>query len=267
MLTHCPDCGSTLASDEQSRFDFLEPAGFAVDLYSVPHNDVSTQSFVPVQRPWVDARGDWYPLDNPALGRFRVSQQGTVFNYSTGLNGVGYAVCLHCGRAEPMPVDGSLPEVFQDHKTGQHKEHRRLRGAQGGDSAVCSGSHSSFAIRPNLRLGSESSTDVLEILLCGLDGAPLNDVQVAYSIAVAMRTAVAGMIGVEIDEIGCETKPVQVSGGKTGQAIVLFDHAESGYCSSIAGRLTAVISRARTVLFCEAECDDACQNCLLQYDT
>lgn len=266
-LSHCPDCGSVLANDEQSRFDFLEPAGFAVDLYSVPHNDVSTQSFVPVQRPWVDARGDWYPLDNPELGRFRASQQGTVFNYSTGLHGAGYAVCLHCGRAEPMLQDGSLPDVFQDHKTQQYREHRRLRGAQGGDSAVCSGSHASFAVKPNLRLGSESSTDVLEVLLNGLDGAPLNNVQVAYSIATAMRSAIANMIGVEVDEIGCETKPVQISGGKTGQAIVLFDHAASGYCSSILDRLNEAIKEARAVLLCEANCDDACQHCLLQYDT
>lgn len=267
-LSHCPDCGELLAATEQTLFDYLDPAGFAVDLYSTPHNDVSQQTYVPVQRPWIDARGDWRPLSNPARGGFRVSDEGTVFNYSDGGSGNGYAVCLHCGRAEPMPSNGTLlPEVFQDHKTGKTREHRRLRGSEGGETGICSGSHSSFAIKPSLRLGHESATDVLEVLLHGLDGSPLKDVTVAYSIAVAMRSAIAGLLGIEIDELGCETKPVQLDDNATGQAMVIYDHSASGYTSSVADKLGEIIRRAHESLNCEAGCQDACQHCLLQFDT
>lgn len=267
-VCNCLDCGAGLSVSDETLFDYLEPAGFAVDLYVAPHNDVSQQSYMPVQRPWVDARGAWRPLSNPALGQVRQSESGTVLHYSAGTSGTGYAVCLHCGRAEPMPAGSNqYPEVFQDHKTGQFKEHRRLRGAEGGETAVCTGSHSSFAIKRDLRLGHESSTDVLEILLHGLDGSPLNDVSVAYSIAVAIRSAVAATLGVEIDELGCETKPVQLTGSKSGQAIVIYDHNASGYSSSVADKFDEILRMAHDSLLCAANCPDACQHCLLQFDT
>jgi ATP-dependent helicase YprA (DUF1998 family) len=267
-LCNCPDCGAALSASDETLFEYLDPAGFAVDLYSAPHNDVSQQSFVPVQRPWVDARGAWRPLSNPALGQVRQSESGTVLHYSASTNGKGYAVCLHCGRAEPMPADSDhYPEVFQDHKTGQFKEHRRLRGAEGGETAVCSGSDSSFAVKRNLRLGHESSTDVLEILLHGLDSRPLNDVPVAYSIAVAVRSAIAATLGIEIDELGCETKPVQISGSQSGQAIVVYDHSASGYSSAVADRIDEILRMAHDSLRCPADCPDACQHCLLHFDT
>ncbi|GAA5172378.1 DEAD/DEAH box helicase [Viridibacterium curvum] len=267
-LSHCFDCGALLTCNKQTRFDYLQPAGFAVDLYAAPHNDVSQQSYVPVQRPWVDARGEWRPLSNPVRGKFRVSDAGTVFHYSDGVSGEGYAVCLHCGRAEPMPVDSSLlPEAFQDHKSGKMKEHRRLRGAEGGETAICSGSQSSYAIKSGLRLGHESTTDVLELVFFGLDGKPLNDVVTAYSIAVALRSAVAEQLGIELDELGVETKPVQLSGQATAQAIVIFDRASSGYSSSIADSVSDLIRKAARKLDCQASCPAACQHCLLQFDT
>lgn len=268
-LTNCPDCGTTIPASNETLFSYLDPAGFAVDLFATPHNDVSKQSFVPVQRPWVDARGAWRPLSNPARGQIKQSEDGTVFHYSAGTNGNGYAVCLYCGRAEPMP-GGSVdlyPEAFQDHETGQIKPHKRLRGAQGGETTNCLGSSSSYAIKKNLYLGHESSTDVLEVILHGLDGKPLNDVSVAYSIAVAVRSAIAATLGIEIGELGCETKPVQTSTGQLGQAIVIYDQNASGYSSSVAERIDAILRKAHESLQCAANCPDACQTCLLQHDT
>lgn len=72
-IHECPDCGSALVPDPETRFTYLEPAGFSVDLYDSPHNDVSTQSFVPVASPWVNAQGEWLPLVNPGLGLYRSS--------------------------------------------------------------------------------------------------------------------------------------------------------------------------------------------------
>lgn len=266
QLTHCPDCSkSLLPIDPKNRFNYLEPAGFAVDLYELPHNDISTQEFVPVEQPWINASGEWLPLTNPQLGAFRSNPAGTVFNHSAGINGLGYAICLACGRAEPMVIEAdedenkvaALPIVFQ-------KSHRRLRGTQGGDSAKCEGSD--FSIQRGIRLGHEARTDVLELMLYGLDGTPLADKKAAFSLAVAMRSAVAKMLGVEAAELGCAIKPIQWN-EKIGQAIVLFDRNASGYCSSLSDQVREILSKAKEILSCAADCEGACQHCLLHFDT
>jgi len=266
-VAECPDCGSALIADPDSRFVYLEPAGFSVDLYESPHNDVSTQSFVPVASPWVNAQGEWLPLLNPALGLYRSSTDGMVFNYSAGAKGHGYALCLGCGRTEPMDAADQMPAVFVDSKTGKHREHNRLRGAQGGDSRTCEGSYNSFAIMQSLRLGHEAHTDVLELLLFGLDGLPLKDRQVAYTLAVAIRNAVASLLGIESSELGCDTKPVKIAGGVVSQAIVIFDKNASGYCSSVSDKLQLLLQMTKKELECSDNCHDACQHCLLDFET
>ena len=266
-IHECPDCGAALVPDPETRFTYLEPAGFSVDLYDSPHNDVSTQSFVPVASPWVNALGEWLPLVNPGLGLYRSSNDGMVFNYSSGTKGHGYALCLTCGRAEPMDAADQLPVAFVDLKTGKPKEHNRLRGAQGGDSRICEGSYNSFAVMPSLRLGHETHTDVLELLLYGLDGLPLRDKQVAFTLAVAIRNAIARLLGIESSELGCDTKPVKIAGISVSQAIVIFDNNASGYCSSVADKLQQLFVMAKDELECVNHCHDACQHCLLDFDT
>jgi ATP-dependent helicase YprA (DUF1998 family) len=267
----CEACGEPLDCNE--RFAYLEPAGFAVDLYAPTHTDVSAQSFVPVKKPWVNAEGPWQALSNPALGKFRSSPTGRVFKHSSGTNDTGYAICLECGRAAPMPLHpnlqdksglGHLPALFRH-------PHKRLRGGKGPDqvSADCPGSHKPFAIKPYLHLGLEEVTDVIELQLNGLDGLPISDKVAAYSIAVALRTAVAGALGVEIDEIGCDIKPIRHPMQKQeGHVIVLYDHSAAGYCSSATERLPELLEHARaSMLKCPGQCQSACQHCLLDYDT
>lgn len=267
----CEACGASL--DKDDRFTYLEPAGFAVDLFAPTHTDVSSQSFVPVQKPWVNAEGSWQPLSNPLLGQFRSSPTGRVFNYSSGANGKGYAICLECGRAEPMPLHsdpqdksglGHLPASFR-------KPHKRLRGGKGRDdtTAECKGSHNPHAIKPHLHLGLEEVTDVLELQLNGLDGLPISDKVAAFSIAVALRGAVAACLGVEIDEIGCDVKPIRHPMSKQeGYVIVLYDHSAAGYCSSVTERLPELLEQARArLLHCGGSCKSACQHCLMDYDT
>lgn len=267
----CEACGELL--DDTERFTYLEPAGFAVDLYATTHTDVSSQSFVPVKKPWVNAEGPWQTLSNPALGKFRSSPTGRVFNHSSGANDKGYAICLECGRAEPMPLHphpqdkngmGHLPALFS-------KPHKRLRGNKGKDdtTAECKGSHNPFAIKTDLHLGLEEVTDVLELQLKGLDGLPISDKVAAFSIAVALRSTVAASLGVEIDEIGCDVKPIRhPMQQQEGYVIVLYDHSAAGYCSSVTERLPELLEQARaSLLNCPGGCQSVCQHCLLDYDT
>ena len=263
---HCSACGAEIKASQ--RFTFLEPAGFAVDLYEPTHTDVSTQTFVPVEAPWINADGLWRPLPNPVLGNFRSSPTGRVFNHSSGVNGNGYAICLECGRAEPMPsgLDPDAPANVRHLPKRFRTPHRRLRGAQGGATSECKGSFNSYAIKPHLHLGLEVVTDVLELQLNTLAGLPLSDPVAAYSIAVVLRSAIGAALGVEIGEIGCDTKQIRHPVSGIGYAIVLYDRSAAGYCSSIEGRIPELLVAARKLLDCPAECQSACQHCLLTYD-
>lgn len=263
-LEHCTECGAWLTLDRNRFQQYLEPAGFSVDLYAETHNDITLQRYLPVEQPWISVDGDWIPLANPVLGSFRSSPDGSVFHFSSGANGSGYAVCLECGRAAPMAHQGdqaALPAAFQ-------KPHKRLRGRRGtNDDRVCGGSDSPFKIKSGLNFGREYRTDVLEVALVDTDGHPLVDVVAAFTIAVALRRAIAERLGVDVTELGCGTKPVRDETGRPTRVIQVFDQRSGGYASLVASELPALLGAARGILDCEGGCESACQHCVLSFDT
>ena len=159
----CDACNAAI--DPADIREFLKPAGFAVDFFKDPSNDVTTQYFIPVEAPWIDARGEWMDLPNPDLGRFRVSSQGHVFHQSSGINGKGYALCLECGHAEPMAADGSLPDGFT-------RPHRKLRRAS--KKAFFAPVAKTLGKLNRIILGHESWTDVFELQLKNAGGVWLD---------------------------------------------------------------------------------------------
>ncbi|WP_176044616.1 DEAD/DEAH box helicase [Burkholderia vietnamiensis] len=269
---HCGASGSTHSLEAARRCDacgqdieannireFLEPAGFAVDFYREPGNDVSTQHFVPVEPPWINARDPWNPLPNPELGQFRSSVKGHVFHQSRGINGTGYALCLECGRAEPMQGSGAMPAVFE-------RPHTKLRRAKE-DGLFCKGSDSPWKIKYGITLGHEAWTDVLEIQLKSEDGVWLNDSTVALTLAVALRDSMAEALGVQATELGCDIKPSKPAAGQRCQSILIFDRYAAGYASSAERYLgTVLFQEARKRLNCLANCDSACPHCVLDFD-
>jgi len=263
-LGHCAECGSSLAHGRSHFQQYLEPAGFSVDLYAETHNDITLQRYLPVEQPWISVDADWLPLSNPALGSFRSSPNGSVFHFSSGAAGEGYAVCLECGRSAPMDgqADGSaLPKIFQN-------PHKRLRGRQGSnDDWICGGSHSPFKIKAGLNFGREYKTDVLEIALVGTDGHALNNAVAAFTIAVALRRAIAERLGIDISELGCDTKPIRDTDGRQTRVIQIFDQRSGGYANLVASDLPGLLRAARRILDCEVGCESACQHCVLSFDT
>lgn len=263
-LDRCLECGSRLTRDGNRNKQYLEPAGFSVDLYSETHNDITLQKYVPVETPWISAQGEWVPLANPALGAFRCSSEGSVFHFSSGLGGSGYAVCLECGRAAPLGY-GEDPE---ETPAAFKRPHKRLRGRRGdGDDWNCGGSDSPYKIKKGVSFGREYTTDVLELSLAGLDGHTLADADAAYTLAVALRTAIAARLGVEESELGCDTKPIRDANGRPCRVVQIFDMRSGGYSSLVAAYLPSLLRDARKVLICENDCDSACQSCLLTFDT
>ncbi|MEI6269087.1 MAG: DEAD/DEAH box helicase [Methylococcaceae bacterium] len=265
----CNDCGEKL--NPQHIREFIQPAGFAVDFYSTPHTDISTQHYIPVKEPWVTAKDRLRPLPNPQLGLFRAGSRGDIFYHSSGEHDHGYALCWHCGRADSMIAYDTLPEVFSN----PAKPHQRLRGnPERPISATCSGNDSQYAIKRNLHLGYVDHTDVFELYLkhnneqTFLNYSDENDKKIAWTMAVVLRQAIADILGINIDELGYTVKPTKLTGCNYSiAAIVLYDKSSggSGFASSAYLYFDQLFAKAKENLQCS--CLSVCQNCLLGYDT
>jgi DEAD/DEAH box helicase domain-containing protein len=64
----------------------------------------------------------------------------------------------------------------------------------------------------------------------------LNDSVTAYSIAVALRNAIATELGIQSEELGCDSKPIQQM-GQAASVIQVFDLGSGGYTSQAASRV------------------------------
>ncbi|MFA5517015.1 MAG: helicase-related protein [Desulfuromonadales bacterium] len=248
-----------------SFLEFLEPAGFSVDFYEDIDNDVSTQDFIPVELPWINAQGEWIDLPHPALGRYRATTEGHIFHQSRGLFGKGYAICLACGRSEPLTQDDKPKLLIQPHK--------RLRGSNKAED--CPGSHEPWKIKQVNALGHEEKTDVLEIQLRDENGLWLTNSRVANTLAVAFRDALAEQLGVQVSELGCGIKQTELADQSICKSIFLYDRFAAGYSSSLAidskpgedgDSIAQLIINAAKKLDCPADCDSVCPQCLLDFD-
>lgn len=268
----CESCGHSLEAADMMLY--LVPSGFAVDFFDEPHTDVSSQQYLPVQAPWVSVNAPWLALANPAAGQFRSSTHAHFFNHSSGLHGNGYSICLECGRAEaslahPDPAatenEQFVPAMFR-----AAASHRRLRGNKGGDGTrMCEGSNSSWKIKHNVHLGHDSRGDCIELLLAKPDGIGwLDDEVAAFSIAVAVRTAIAASFGILEEELGCASAPVLI-GDQRVRTVQVFDESSGGYSALAAPLLqtSGFWEKVVEALQCTAECHAACQHCLLTFDT
>lgn len=251
---HCDSCGAEVSYREK----FLEPAGFSVDFYVDPHNDVSKPAYVPVERPWVSARGEWSSLPNPTLGRFRKTSEGRVYHHSRGVNGTGYAICLACGRAEPLKPTGDLPDVFSS-SDGHYKLRAKAK------DRLCTGPSNPWSLQ-KLTLGHETRTDMFELQLRDLAGSWVSDYPTAVTIGVAIRDSLAELLGVQSTELGCEVRETLAENGTACQSIFIFDHYAAGYSSAVENLLTRVFQKAAELLNCPKKCDSACPNCILDFD-
>lgn len=261
---HCEVCSHEI--ELRNRLAFIEPAGYAVDFYEDPHNDVSTQDFIPVEPAWISAAGDWRPLPNPDLGRLRVSPRGHIFHHSGGLHGQGYALCLECGRTEPQLEPGQRPKRFEQAHKKLRGDHEPRRTGKKTLERHCPGSDQDWAIKLDLHVGVDTPTDVLELQLRSASGQWLVDCTTALTLAVALREALARRLGVRADEIGCATHSIRPHGEATRQSIFLFDHHAAGYASGADSVIKNLLPDAQRQLDCPADCDSACPQCILAFD-
>lgn len=257
----CLSCRST----EISHYEYIQPAGFAVDLYYRTHNDITTPQYIPVRDPLISLLGTtWQWLPDARLGRYRYTHDGHIVQRSDGLHGQGYAVCLRCGRA-----DSETDENASELPTGL-RDHTRLRGGKEATrNGRCTGNDEPWAIKRHLRLGVATLTDVLELQLRHPQTQQPLDKTTAYSLAVALRQALAESLGIDEREIGCFTVQGRTADDLPASSIMLYDTASggAGYVTAAIGELPRLLQRAQDILQCPRQCDTACHACLLSYDT
>lgn len=259
----CPACGNREPGDLTVR-RFLQPAGFAVDFRSQPHNDITVPQYIPVKDPIVSMdEAEWMLLPRARLGRYRTAVSGHLFYHSEGVHDQGYSLCLRCGRADSMLPSGHRPKTLENHK--------RLQGGRLNDrEQMCPGNHEDWAILDKVSLGATYTTEIFELQLRDRSGKPLNDRTIVYTLAVALRSAFCGWIGIDEGEIGATIAPGRDQDGHPVYSICLYDTASggAGYASQIVGNLPALVKKVRDeVLECPNDCDSACQACLLTYET
>lgn len=262
--TGCKNCESELEPDAYHRF--IEPGSFAIDIRNKPHNDISKLTHIPFQDPWVTVENkDWVAMSVNPSALFKSSHNGHVYYHSTGLSNRGYALCLECGRMEPMPDDKSITA----HKVLEG--HTRLRGGKGElereSEVFCGGNERDFSIKGPIELGHSTHTDVFELLLFNTDGSVLNNRTIARSISVLIRNELAEKLGINNDEIGCTTKPVNYN-DQEAQAIVLYDSAAGGAGFSIKASeyIVELLDKSKDKAV-SCSCDRACHRCLVDYST
>jgi len=238
---------------EFNSYQFLEPAGFAVNIRPEPHDDVSQVTYLSPREPIVVFDSAFQPSIELIEFQDRSSANAQVFHYQNGEEKSGYAICLVCGASEDITKAANGKFL---------KEHKRLRGGKDGDKEnQCPGNDSPWAIKQPLWLGAYLRTDAFELQL------PINSPNaeiVAWTLAVALRTAVSAELGIEPREINFTA---QTQNGYW--SAVVFDQASggAGYSSQALTLLPKLIERVQGLLACPARCEKACQHCLLDYQT
>ncbi|MDF1664479.1 MAG: DEAD/DEAH box helicase, partial [Planctomycetota bacterium] len=262
-LENCSVCGQELKAT--NRRSYLSPSGFAVDIRSDPHNDISKQSYVPHVDPWISAgRAPWRPFPEPKVGRCRFDCEGRIFSHSSGLHRKGYALCLRCGRAAAEQGDSSDVEIPKD-----LQNHKRLRGGRRDEGTDhCPGNEQTYAIQRNLTLGGMQRTGVVEIQLKNPESGVSPSLVECSTLAVSLRQSLANQLGIEVRELGWSTNSIKRD-GVIERSIVLYDAAEggAGYVAHVGESLGELLKSAKELLNCPNGCDAACHGCLLGFDT
>ncbi len=261
MPHRCPSCG--VDDSKLVRAQYLQPAGFAVDVREHPHNDIAVPQYIPVREPLISLAGvPWMSLPDARLGRYRGVTGGEVVQRSEGLHGRGFVLCLRCGRAESLTPEGQIPKSFVGHK--------RLRGGRLNDrERACPGNDEQWAIRTGLVLAVAARTDLIELQLRNLiTGRPL-DKTTAYTLGVGLRRALCLRLGIEEDEVGAVALQGRDPDGHPAYSLYLFDTASggAGYVTQAPGLLATLLRDVRRILDCPRGCDAACQACVLTYDS
>ncbi|MFW1688402.1 DEAD/DEAH box helicase [Acinetobacter ursingii] len=291
MCHHCGQTGLTsgvLSNEEQLICTNIEcgeiikdvkkvlrPNGFSVDFYDKPNNDVTMQKYIPVQIPWVglsETALSW-SLPHANLGYLNVDPNGHVFQYSSGLNGTGFAICMQCGRADSMEESYDGEVKFPSTLTPD-RPHKALKAQKDGDKFKRPDCGGSSVVKSNIHLGCQIKTDVLEIVLKHPNRNEYilkseEGTIIATTLVVALRQAIATKLGIAADELGYGIKVKKID-DKAVLVLQIFDDLSggAGFSTAAANYITEVLRLLIEKLHCvDDSCNSVCGKCLLDNQT
>ena len=291
MCHHCGQTGLTsgvLSNEEQLICTNIEcgeiikdvkkvlrPNGFSVDFYDKPNNDVTMQKYIPVQIPWVglsETALSW-SLPHANLGYLNVDPNGHVFQYSSGLNGTGFAICMQCGRADSMEESYDGEVKFPSTLTPD-RPHKALKAQKDGDKFKRPDCGGSSGVKSNIHLGCQIKTDVLEIVLKHPNRNEYilkseEGTIIATTLVVALRQAIATKLGIAADELGYGIKVKKID-DKAVLVLQIFDDLSggAGFSTTAANYITEVLRLLIEKLHCvDDSCNSVCGKCLLDNQT
>ncbi|ANG63069.1 DEAD/DEAH box helicase [Marinobacterium aestuarii] len=261
----CTHCESEIPASKVKRV--LRPLGFVTDFYEATSNDVSSQKYIPVERPRVQVDGSLVALPDRRCGFVRFGEDGQTVVHSGGEHGTGFAVCMSCGRADSMLVNGDLPMGMRP-----DQGHRPVGGASGSRKQKdCSGER----VMSNLYLGYQARTHVVEWTFRNpLTGGWIDDDEtgrvIATTLAVALRDAVSDYLGIASSEMGFGVRPDRdLDTGETRSVVQVYDNVAggAGFVMTALHEMTTVVASAIEKLKCAADCESVCSSCLASKDS
>lgn len=276
----CTDCDS----DRLTWSEFIVPSGFVVDFNKPLHNNYVSPNYSGYREPKVAlSDAQWQPLSNTGVGRYRVSEYGSIFHYNDGEGG-GYAMCWCCGRAESLSVEktpkGKVRLSKEPHILNTHK---RLQGFKVKGEVMCEGVKDGWGIKVSeisqsereismpFIMGYPQSTAMFELQLKNpTSGNWISDETLLYTLGVALRQMYSDEKGITTQELGVVTKLKRTESFEEVVSLYIFDSATQG--AGFSSSMPEVLSRLFDGLMeylkqCPNDCETACHACLLDYDT
>lgn len=226
--TNCPICNTPYRGiiNKNSHFTVAyEPVGFRTDQNTTYSREEKTE------RNYFDIRPEllntnWDQATNVNMCEIASSgEHGEILFYNVG-NGNGFAICKRCGRTAMETTSDCTPGTIPNVVRPMHKclWRQQLRGdyccANNGDIArhvVFTGLHpTSYSV---LRFKKNIGTDEYEY-----------DKQLAYSLGVVLKRALAKKEGIDEGEIdfGIKEESYDIQNGKKVYILFIYDTAKGG---------------------------------------
>ncbi|QOR73463.1 DEAD/DEAH box helicase [Cruoricaptor ignavus] len=240
---HTDFVGISMATRGAGTFtELIEPAGFAVDLYSEKSRKIKETTSLSTVEPLLLNIKPW-ANDESSLIDIRESDRNAEILYYNKGKGDGFSVCLVCGRASLDPQ--------------KLESHRRLRGGKDQDGTICSGDGNS--IKHNVILGGRFQTDFVEIRVKNEGNNFSNDEKLLYSLGVMFTKMLAEYLAIDEQELSFNLKQYG-----SYSSLFIFDTATggAGYAPQFSLYLEKILEKSLNKLE-NCDCQTACTKCLI----
>ena len=255
----CPEC----QTPAPRRHRTLRPAGFLGR--QAPHTGYESLGHVPYEMARLSASGStWRSLPDPLAGRWRADPEGQVVTFSSGAGGMGFTLCLECGRAAAETGYAGEGRPMSD-SMARHKPLAPVRSGRLKRGFCPGGFTNPERVQRNVRFIHAARTDVFELQFPeGTSSAA------ALALAAGMREALTQRLGAEAREIGTATGASKGPANRNRVSAFLHDRASGG--AGLASRLAEqewlrdCMALACDHLSCPANCSHGCPACVMRPD-